>query len=160
MEIKKTNRNNLSDILKIYESARKYMSENANPNQWINGYPDENIILEDIEKKHHYICIDGNNSLGCFALIEGEDPTYNIIKKGKWLDNKPYAVIHRMAVLEHSKGIGSICIDWCFNQFNNIRVDTHPDNISMKRLLLKKGFQYCGVIYNRWGDERLAFQKS
>jgi len=159
MEIKKTNRNDLSEILKIYESARKYMSEHANPNQWINGYPDENIILSDIENNHHYICIDGNNSLGCFALIEGEDPTYNIIEKGKWLDNKPYAVIHRIAVLEHSKGIGSICIDWCFNQFNNIRVDTHPDNVSMKRLLLKKGFQYCGIIYNRWGDERLAFQK-
>nr|HPQ29103.1 hypothetical protein [Desulfobacteraceae bacterium] len=41
----------------------------------------------------------------------------------------------------------------------NIRVDTHKDNISMKRILIKKGFQYCGVIYNQWGDERLAFQR-
>ena len=160
MEIKRTNQSDLSEILKIYESARKYMAENANPNQWTNGYPDEKVILADIEKNNHYTIKDGSSLLGCFSLINGEDPTYKVIEKGQWLDDKPYAVIHRIAVLDHNKGIGSICIDWCFNQFNNIRVDTHPDNISMKRLLLKKGFQHCGVIYNSWGAERLAFHKN
>ena len=160
MEIRETNRNDLEEILKIYESARQYMSENGNPNQWVNGYPDEEVILMDIENNHHFTCVDGNRLLGCFAFIEGDDPTYKEIFKGKWLDNNPYAVIHRAAVLEHGKGIGSICIEWCFSRHKNIRVDTHKDNIPMQRLLIKQGFQYCGVIYNRWGDERLAFQRA
>jgi len=157
MEIRETNQKDLLEILKVYESARQYMLENGNPYQWIDGYPDEKLILMDIENNHHFTFVDGNRLLDCFAFIEGADPTYNEIVKGKWLDNNPYAVIHRLAVLEHGKGIGSIGIDWCFNQHKNIRVDTHKDNIPMQRLLTKKGFSYCGVIYNRWGDERLAF---
>ena len=64
-----------------------------------------------------------------------------------------------MAVFDHGKGIGSTCIDWCLNQHDNIRADTHEANIPMQRLLIKKGFQHCGMIYNGWGDERLAFHK-
>ena len=160
MEFKQTDRNNLHEILNIYESARRYMSENGNPNQWVNGYPDKKTILLDIEKGHHFICSDGIRILGCFAFIGGDDPTYKKIIHGKWLDNNPYAVIHRIAVLEQCKGIGSACIEWCFSRCSNIRIDTHPDNISMQRLLLKNEFKYCGMIYNSWGDERLAFQKT
>ena len=160
MEIRRTDRGDLDGILKIYESARQYMLEHNNPNQWVDGYPDEKIILTDIENNHHFVCVDGNRLLGCFAFIEGDDPIYKEIVKGKWLDDNPYAVIHRIAVLEHGKGIGSICIDWCFSRYKNIRVDTHKDNISMQRLLMKKGFKYCGVIYTQWGGERLAFQRA
>jgi ribosomal protein S18 acetylase RimI-like enzyme len=159
MEIRKADRSDLDGILKIYESARQYMLEHNNPNQWVDGYPDEKIILMDIENDHHFVCVDDNRLLGCFAFIEGDDPTYKEIVKGKWLDDNPYAAIHRIAVLEHGKGIGSICIDWCFSRYKNIRVDTHKDNISMQRLLIKKGFKYCGVIYTQWGGERLAFQR-
>ena len=159
MQIRKSNLKDLEGIIKIYESARKYMRENGNPDQWGNTYPDEKIILMDIENNHHFLCVDGNRLLGCFAFIAGDDPTYNRIVKGKWPDNKPYSVIHRIAVLEHDRGIGSTCIGWCLNQHNNIRIDTHKDNIPMQRLLNKIGFKYCGIIYNSWGDERLAFQK-
>jgi RimJ/RimL family protein N-acetyltransferase len=159
MEIRETNRDDLEEILKIYESAQQYMLENGNPHQWVNGYPDEEIILMDIENKHHFVCVDDNRIVGCFVLIEGDDPTYKEIFKGQWLDNNPYAVIHRAAVLEHGKGIGSKCIEWCFSRHKNIRVDTHKDNTPMQRLLIKKGFQYCGVIYTRWGDEGWLFRK-
>ena len=160
MKIKKSNQNDLESILSIYESARQFMIKNGNPNQWGNEYPDEEVILLDIENHHHFVCVDDNRLLGCFSYIIGDDPTYKKIIKGSWLDNKPYAVIHKLAVLEHGTGIGAICIDWCFSQHNNIRIDTHKDNIPMQRLLIKKGFQYCGIIFNSWGDERLAFQKN
>ncbi len=135
------------------------MLEHGNPDQWVNGYPDEKAILLDMENGHHFICFDGKRILGCFAFIEGDDPTYKEIVKGKWLNDNPYAVIHRIAVLEHGKGIGTICLEWCFSRCKNIRIDTHMDNISMQNLLVKNGFKHCGMIYNQWGDERLAFQK-
>ena len=159
MEIRQTNQNDLKSILKIYASARQFMLENGNPDQWGNRHPEKEVILSDIKNNHHFVCVDSNRLLGCFAFIIGDDPTYEKIIKGNWLDNNPYAVIHRIAVIEHGKGIGSYCIDWCFSQHNNIRVDTHKDNIPMQRLLKKKGFIYCGIICNSWGDERLAFQK-
>ena len=160
MQIRKSNRDDLNGILKIYESARQFMLKNGNPNQWGTKHPDEKTILSDIENNHHFVCVDSNRLLACFAFIEGDDPTYKTIFKGSWLDNNPYAVIHRIAVLEYGKGIGSTCIDWCSNQHNNIRIDTHKDNIPMQKLLAKNRFHYCGIIYNSWGDERLAFHKT
>ena len=159
MQIRKSDLKDLEVILKIYQSARKFMLENGNLNQWGSKHPEEKTILTDIENKHHFVCVDGDRLLGCFTFIIGDDPTYDKIVKGNWLDNTPYAVIHRIAVLEHGKGTGSICIDWCSNQHSNIRIDTHEANLPMQRLLIKKGFQYCGIIYNSWGDERWAFQK-
>jgi RimJ/RimL family protein N-acetyltransferase len=160
MEIRKSKPEDIEDILNIYKSARQYMIKNGNPDQWINGYPDEKSILKDIENNHHFVCVDDNRLVGCFTCIDGDDPTYKTIIKGNWLDNKPYATIHRIAVVEQGKGVGTICIDWCFNRYNNIRVDTHEANISMRKLLDKNGFQYCGIIFNSWDDERLAFQKN
>lgn len=159
MIVRNSTPEDLGEIFKIYESARKFMLENGNPNQWGSEQPDEPAILTDIAKGHHFVCVDGDRLLGCFALIQGDDPTYKKIIKGKWLDDTPYVVIHRIAVLEHGKGIGSFCMDWCFRRYKNIRIDTHKDNIPMQRLLNKKGFRYCGVIYTQWGDERLAYQK-
>ena len=160
MEFRKTKRSDLDEILYLYDSARRYMRENGNPDQWGEDHPDEKTILSDIEHGYHIGYSDGNRILGCFAFIEGDDPTYKTIVKGKWLDNNPYGVIHRIAVLEHCKGIGSTCIEWCFSRSENIRIDTHPDNIPMQKLLAKNGFKYCGQILNSWGDERLAFQRN
>ena len=160
MEFRPTDRSDLEVILSIYNSARRYMSENGNPNQWGEDHPGEKTILSDIENGHHFLCTEGDRILACFAFIEGDDPTYETIVKGKWLDDDSYGVIHRIAVLEHGRGIGSTCIEWCFRRCGNIRIDTHPDNASMRGLLYKSGFTYCGMIYNSWGDPRLAFQKT
>lgn len=160
MEIRKTDLNEIDEIQRIYDSARLYMQQSGNPNQWLDGYPQEELILLDIRNKQHFVCIESEKILGCFALIEGDDPTYRKIEKGKWLNSFPYATIHRLATLEHGKGIGTFCLNWCSKQHPNIKVDTHEDNISMQRLLIKNGFQRCGIILNRWGDERIAFQKA
>jgi hypothetical protein len=55
------------------------MLGNGNPYQWIDGYPDEKIILLDIENNHHFTFVDDYRPLGCFAFIEGDAPTYNEI---------------------------------------------------------------------------------
>jgi RimJ/RimL family protein N-acetyltransferase len=44
-------------------------------------------------------------------------------------------------------------------QCGNMRIDTHSNNLPMRRVLEKNGYQYCGIIYVRDGSERLAFQK-
>lgn len=39
------------------------------------------------------------------------------------------------------------------------RVDTHGDNVIMRRCIERAGFVYCGIIYLLNGDPRLAYQK-
>ena len=50
-------------------------------------------------------------------------------------------------------------LSFCLTHSDNIRIDTHRDNVIMRHLLEKHGFKYCGIIYLENGDERLAYQK-
>ena len=93
-----------------------------------------------------------------FSLIYGEDPTYRKIYEGKWLNDKPYATIHRIASMGHIKGVSSKCIEFSIKKYGNIRVDTHEDNKIMQRVLEKNGFCKCGIIYVANGTSRLAYQ--
>ena len=93
--------------------------------------------------------------MGTFCFILGEDPTYLNIYEGAWLNDEPYGVIHRMAASGKRKGVSEACLNWCFEHFENIRVDTHRDNKVMQHILTKYGFQRCGIIYVKNGQSAL-----
>ena len=92
--------------------------------------------------------------------VEKDEPTYATIYEGEWTDEqRPYYVIHRIASAEGSKGVLKAILQYCFQHTDNIRIDTHRDNVIMRHLLGKLGFTYCGIIYLANGDERLAYQR-
>lgn len=90
-------------------------------------------------------------------LFSGKDPTYSHIE-GKWLNEAPYGVIHRLASNGKAKGIARQCIAWCFARHHNLRADTHTDNLIMQNLLKTNGFRERGIIYTRQSP-RIAYQK-
>ena len=92
------------------------------------------------------------------AFIIGEDSTYLRIEDGKWLNENPYGTIHRIASDGAVKGLFSACIDFCKSQMEDLRIDTHADNKTMQHLILKNGFQKCGIIYLTNGSPRIAYQ--
>ena len=160
MYIRKTKMDDLDDVCDIYDYARNYMKQNGNPEQWGNVHPPRDLIIKDIYAGNSYVCIDDdNNIIGVFYFNIEVDPTYTEID-GSWLNENEYGVIHRIAKAENAgKGTGAFCINWCYEQHNNIRIDTHKDNIPMVKLLEKLGFSYCGIIWIENGDERKAYQK-
>ena len=160
MQIRPTKRNELPLIQHIYTEARKYMRENGNNQQWINGYPSDELLINDIQEETSYVCLDGAEIVGVFTFAIGEDATYHEIYDGKWLNDALYGVVHRLGSLRSQKGVGAFCLEWCFQQIPNIKVDTHEANIPMKKMLLKNGYQKCGTIYVNDGTPRVAFQKS
>jgi RimJ/RimL family protein N-acetyltransferase len=159
MEIRQTVIEDLDTVMEIYTNARQYMRDNGNQDQWNNGYPSVNLITEDIYNQCSYVCIDNNQIVGVFRFTLGIDSTYINIYEGKWLNEEPYGVVHRIASAKHKKGVASYCLDYCLNQCPNIRIDTHRDNIIMQNLLLKNGFSRCGIILLTNGSERLAYQR-
>jgi len=159
MYIRKTEISDLDEVMIIYEDARRYMKENGNPNQWGDNYPQEELIKKDISEGKSYVCIDDGTIAGVFYFNIGPDPTYQKIYEGNWLNDEPYGVIHRIASASRKKGIATFCLDWCFKQWPNIRIDTHRDNIIMQNFLNKNGFVLCGIIRLEDGSERLAYQK-
>lgn len=149
----------LPRILEIFAQARQYMRSQGNPNQWGNDRPPKSTLLDDIAKQQLYVCTRAEQILGVFAYIPGPDPTYAMIEGGQWLRDTPYGVIHRIAVAEHQQGVASFCIQWAFAQCNDLRIDTHAENIPMQKALRKWGFHYCGIIYLANGDPRMAYHK-
>lgn len=144
----------------IYENARKFMRESGNPNQWSGEYPNEFDVEEGIKNGTSYVCEDNGEIVASFHFeADADDPTYHKIYEGQWLNNAPYSVIHRIAVKYHGCGIIDFCFNECFKAMQNIKIDTHEDNIPMRKCLLRCGFEYCGVIYLKSGDKRIAFQK-
>ena len=160
MEIRKATLGDLSVILGIYEDARRYMRENGNLHQWADGYPDATVVCDDIEKGICHVCTDEDEIVGVFVFFEGEDPTYQKIYEGAWKNDRPYGVIHRIAVARHCKGVASFCFDYAYALCKNLKIDTHRDNLPMQGSLAKNGFFRCGIIYLASGDERIAYQKS
>ena len=95
---------------------------------------------------------------GVFAVTDGPDETYKVIENGKWLNNEPYVVIHRIAGDGQVHGILKSAIDHCRDLSANIRIDTHEDNAKMRHLIEKNGFTRCGIIYVRDHSQRIAYQ--
>lgn len=162
MNIRKANYKDLEEIRLIYQSARKFMSDNGNPNQWGNNNPPLSRTEEDLRENNLYVVEDDKDILAVFFYKYGDDPTYKIIYQGSWLNDSPYGVIHRIAVSDKArgKGIAGICFDFAYSQCKNLKIDTHKDNIPMQRALAKHGFKQCGIIHLVNGDERIAFQKT
>ena len=159
MQIRKTVEADLPIIGEIYENAKRFMRESGNPNQWNQGTPNAETAREDMERGIGYVAVDGDEIVAVFMFSLDTEPTYADIYEGAWLTDESYGVIHRIAVKEQGRGIIGFCIDECFARCQNLRIDTHRDNLPMQRALQKRGFQYCGIIYLENGDERLAYQK-
>jgi len=159
MDIRNATKNDLEIICAVFDAARKYMRLNGNMHQWQNGYPNTNIILDDIEKNTCKVCVENDDIIGVFTLFDGPDPCYGEIYDGKWLNDEPYGVIHRIVVISNRKGVASQCIAYAEERYNNLRIDTHQDNIPMRRFLQKQGFVQCGTVIIESGEERIAFHK-
>ncbi|MEY8291854.1 N-acetyltransferase [Carnobacteriaceae bacterium 52-44] len=158
MQIRKATKEDIPAMREIFNYGREVQLKTGNLNQWEAGYPADEVILEDIRQKAAHVCVDDKgNIIGVLSVFTDPDPTYKNIE-GAWLNDKPYATIHRIATNGQVKGTGQYCIEWVQNQYDNVRIDTHENNEQMKYIVKKLGFEYCGVIYLANGDARNAYQ--
>ena len=166
MVIRKTKETDIQRMMEIVTQAQEYMRLQG-INQWQNGYPNEKVFKTDIKNEMSYVLEEDGNVIGTFAFAVMEDPTYKKIYDGEWKSAKEYAVIHRVAVDNQvkGKGLGGKMVEYAVNEciaqdITSVRIDTHRDNKSMQRMLLKNGFEKRGIIYLESGEERVAFEKT
>ena len=91
LSIRKSTANDLPAMLALYADARRFMAENGNPNQWVNGYPAREMLEADIASGNSYVCEEDGKVVGTFYFVIGDDPTYAVIEDGAWLDDEQYA---------------------------------------------------------------------
>ena len=157
MQIRKATKEDIPKMREIFDYGREVQLKTGNVNQWAKGYPADELILEDIQREAAHVCLDDEGDMiGVLSVFTDPDPTYKEIE-GEWLNDAPYATIHRIASSGKVKGVGQKCIQWVQENFDNVRIDTHDENEPMKYILDKLGFEYCGVIYLENGDPRNAY---
>lgn len=132
--------------------------------QWQNGYPNEQTVIEDIQNGDAYVIVENDKIIAYAAIIFGIEPAYNDII-GNWLTNDDYVVVHRVATSNTVKGRGiattlfkqieDLAIE---KQVFSIKVDTNFDNIPMLKILDRLGYSYCGEVFFN-GAARRAYEK-
>ena len=163
--VRKTQIDDLPAVLQLYRQAREFMKANGNPTQWKDNRPSEAAITKDIETGTSYAVVstdgEGNETIEAeFSLWMGDDPDPNYaVIDGAWLAPGPYGVIHKVASGGKRNGAVIFAMEWCETQIDNLRIDTHADNIPMQKLIAKMGYTYCGIVTVDDGTPRLAYQK-
>lgn len=165
MKIRKATYEDIEMMMAIIKQAQTYFYNNG-IDQWQDGYPNPTQLHNDITKGNSYVLCD-EHIIGTMYFAIEEDINYPGIV-GKWLTDThaTYGVIHRIVVDENYKGkaYAKVLLDFAVekckeNNVASIRIDTHENNISMQRFLLKNNFKLCGDITLQSGAPRIALEK-
>ncbi len=156
MTIRNATADDLPALTQVYARARQFMKEAGNPTQWSPNYPSTEVLQADIAKNALYVCVQDDRITGVFALLPGEEPTYQVID-GAWHADIPYATIHRVASDGSCRGIAQACFDFAKSRYSYLRIDTHADNLPMQAVIQKAGFRPCGTVIISDGTPRIAF---
>lgn len=150
--LRKATLGDVRQIDHIYEHARAFMATTGNPHQWGNQFPLRSSVLEDIRLGRFNLLTDCDPQTGDerilaqFALCEGLDEVYAQID-GRWLDDvSPYVTVHRLASSGIRPKMATECLMWAQANYPNVRIDTHPDNHIMQKVIMRAGFQRCGFV--------------
>lgn len=165
MEFRQAKISDLDQIVEIIELSKKYLKE-TKVDQWQDGYPAKEDLRRDIESRNSYVLTNKDEIVATTVISLDGESTYNSIFNGEWITNEEYIVMHRVAVHDKYKGKGIFkelikeAEILALNKgISSIKIDTHRDNISMQRAVVKNDFQKCGIIYLEDGSERIAFEK-
>ncbi len=133
-------------------------------NQWQDGYPNPQIIQQDIEKGIGYVLTNNGTIIGYTAVLINNEPEYDNLQ-GKWITHADFVVFHRVAIAQEYIGqnLSKKMIDFieAFALANNIyslKADTNHDNFAMMKIFEKSGFVFCGIVHFR-GSPRRAYEK-
>lgn len=167
--IRLANINDEEKIVSIYEDAKELFKE-LGYFQWKGEYPNFLNFRNDLKNNKVLVIEENNDILSTLTLVYEIDKNYLEIN-GAWLNNEKYVSIHRNATnkkyyhMGYMKKLFKYAEEYVLNSgINNIRIDTHEDNIYMQNMLLSLGYQKCGIIKLLGRDDlenpyRIAFQK-
>lgn len=147
-------------VMHILDIAHETMRRTGNPTQWPDTYPSLELVTNDVVARIAYVILHNGSIVATFTLIPSPEPVYAGLTGPGWLDDvRPYHVIHRVAAAPDVHGVFDAIIRFCESVTDNLRIDTHPDNVIMRHCILKHGFSFCGTVFYPGGGYRIAFQR-
>ncbi|WP_203618306.1 MULTISPECIES: GNAT family N-acetyltransferase [Fructobacillus] len=161
----------VSEIVSILQTAKGYLKEQG-IDQWQSDYPNEATVQADLDAQQGFVLVVGDEVAGYAAAFEGEDPLYTDIKEGSWADSghpHDYASLHRVAMSDKFRGqrltprFFTALISFFYARgARDFRIDTHPGNMPMQKVIANNGFEKRGSVDMLEADhistKRFAYQ--
>lgn len=174
MDFRKAGQQDIDLVMGILAEGRMALKQ-LGIDQWQGGYPHREIVEGDVARGESYVAELEGVAVGTIMVgLEG-DRTYDDIADGAWLthsssEDPDYGVVHRVAVsLEHrGRGAASFLLEQAEafvgqKGLASVRIDTHPGNLPMRKLLVKRGYVECGTVRIAHAEgatpERIAYEK-
>jgi ribosomal protein S18 acetylase RimI-like enzyme len=156
-----------ADLPKIMQLVTKVIPHMRNSGnlQWGHDYPNPEVFEKDIAIDQLWVADLEGAVVGVSAITTDQDPEY---ADAGWDINEDAIVTHRLAVDPDCQGMG--IAKALMTQAEQVatsrnvailRVDTNSENIAMRSLLLKLGYEFSGEINlaKRPGLKFFGFQK-
>jgi ribosomal protein S18 acetylase RimI-like enzyme len=150
MIIRKANKEDLENIMKMYKSCVTGMLENG-IDQWDDTYPNTEIISEDLNVGTYYVSEMDGTIIGGINIDKNQDDTYLALD---WEDKSDsFLVVHRLGVKEEfwNKKIGKDLM--LFTEklviekgLKSIRLDTYSGNPKAMEFYRRLGYTELGTI--------------
>lgn len=156
IEYRLANMDDLSRVFSLVCDAIITM-EKQNINQWDELYPNQQILMEDIEKEQLYVGFVDDRIAVIFVLNQECDDAY---VNGEWKEkNKPFYVIHRLCVNPNFQNQGVAKHTMLYIQdklvsmgIEAIRLDAYLKNPFALKLYEDLGYEKVG--YADWRKGR------
>jgi ribosomal protein S18 acetylase RimI-like enzyme len=150
MIIRKANKTDLQNIMKMYKSCVTGMVKNG-IDQWDDAYPNTEIISEDLNAGTYYVAEMDETIIGGINIDNNQDDTYLHLD---WEDKSDsFLVVHRLGVKEEfwNKKIGKNMM--LFSEklviekgLKSIRLDTYSGNPKAMEFYRRLGYSELGTI--------------
>jgi ribosomal protein S18 acetylase RimI-like enzyme len=150
MIIRKANKADLDNIMKMYKSCVTGMIENG-IDQWDETYPNNEIISEDLNVGTYYVSEIDGTIIGGINIDKNQDDTYLALD---WEDKSDsFLVVHRLGVKEEfwNNKIGKDLM--LFTEklvietgMKSIRLDTYSGNPKAMEFYRRLGYRELGTI--------------
>ena len=164
MIIRKANKVDLENIMKMYKSCVKGMITNG-IDQWDDTYPNTEIISQDLEVMTYYVAEIEGEIIGGINIDQNQDETYLAID---WKDkSNSFLVVHRLGVKEENWGeeMGKKLMNFVEDlvvekKLKSIRLDTYSGNPKAMEFYKQLGYTRLGHIYLKSNkNEYYCFEK-
>ncbi|EAC3180764.1 GNAT family N-acetyltransferase [Listeria monocytogenes] len=166
--VEKAKLKDVENIELIIDSCKKILKKSGSP-QWSDeDEPTKASLVDAIENNLVYIFMVNQRIVGTAILTKQIEPAYSSLEYGSWVKaSLPYYSIHRFAIdpSENGKGYAKLFFKLLTvialeAGAKDIRVDTHPLNVAMQKVILANGFNFKGIIKLPISNgERYAYQK-
>ncbi|MCT4687247.1 GNAT family N-acetyltransferase [Vallitalea sp.] len=151
VEIVKAKIDDIVDIMKLINDCVNNMRAN-NIFQWDEHYPNQEIMLKDIEDSNLYVMKDDNSYFGIVTINEEQDKEYKTVD---WKsESTGILVVHRLAVspLGQGKGIGRSLMLFAEDlvrqkNYKSVRLDTYSGNPIALSFYKRLGYEKVGEVY-------------